>query len=312
MKKITILFTLLFSSSVLFAQTPDSLKHWTKGGVGSLNFTQTSFTNWAAGGQNAVSATALLNLFSNYKKNKTSWDNTLDLAYGLLQSGTTKFRKNEDRIDFSSKFGHYAFKERWYYSALLNFKSQFDNGYNFPNDTVVVSHFLAPAYVLASIGLDYKTKDNSLSIFISPITSRTTIVGNQRLADAGAFGVTAAKLEINGTDTIYKPGEKVLNQFGGYVKFAFKKDIFKNVNYSTKLELFSNYLKNPENIIVYWENLLAMKVNKFLSASISTNMIYDHNIPVPVKETINGAEVSRTGPRLQFKQVLAIGLSYKF
>jgi hypothetical protein len=315
MKKITSFLLSITLSGILLAQTTDTTnvpKNWTKGGMGTLNFTQSSFTNWAAGGQNAVSATGILNIFANYKKNKTSWDNTLDMAYGLLQSGTAAFRKNEDRIDFSSKFGQYAFLDHWYYSALVNVKTQFDKGYNFPNDSVIVSRFFAPAFILASIGMDYKTKDNSLSLFISPITSRTTVVNDQRLADAGAYGVAAAKIETSGTDTVFIPGERVLYQFGGYLKLAFKKDIMKNVNYSTKLELFSNYLKNPENIIVNWENILGMKVNKFITATISTNMIYDHNIPVPVKETVNGVEVQTTGPRLQFKQVLAIGISYKF
>jgi hypothetical protein len=76
--------------------------------------------------------------------------------------------------------------------------------------------------------------------------------------------------------------------------------------------LFSDYLKDPQNIQVNWEMLISMKVNKFISASISTNMIYDHNIPVPVEREINGVKVAGTGPRLQFKEVLAVGFSYKF
>lgn len=317
MKKI--ILTLFLSVIVLlsFSQTPDTTKpapkYWTKGGLTALNFTQSSFTNWAAGGENALSATALTSAFANYKKGNWTWDNNIDLAYGMLKSGTAKFRKNEDKIDFTSKLGRYAFYNHWYYTALVNFKSQFDNGYNLPDDSTVVSHFLAPGYVIGSIGLDYKSTDNSLNIFISPVTSRTTIVNDQRLANAGAYGVTAAKYDtLNGVYQIVEFGDKVRYEFGGYVKITFKKDIFKNVNYATKLELFSNYLDRPENIDVLWENILSLKVNKFLSASITTNMIYDHDIPVPVKRNINGVDVPGTGPRLQFKQVLAIGLSYKF
>jgi hypothetical protein len=235
------------------------------------------------------------------------------MAYGLLKSGNNKARKNEDKIDLTSKLGRYAFYDHWYYTALVNFKTQFDNGYNLPDDSNVVSHFMAPAYVIGSIGLDYKTKDNSFSAFISPVTSKTIIVNDQKLANAGAYGVDAAQYDsVAGVYVIVKNGSMVKSQFGGYVKIAFKKDIMKNVNLATKLELFSDYLKDPQNIQVNWEMLISMKVNKFISASISTNMIYDHNIPVPVEREINGVKVAGTGPRLQFKEVLAVGFSYKF
>jgi hypothetical protein len=316
MKKLLVIITTLSITMSSFAQVADTAKHvpsWTKGGLGTLNFGQASFTNWAAGGENSVSIAALLNVFANYKKGNNSWDNSLDLAYGMLQSGNTPLRKNEDKIDFSSKYGRKAFNDHWYYTVLVNFKSQFADGYNYPNDSVVISHFMAPGYLLGSIGMDYKTKDNSLSLYLSPLTSKTTFVNDQKLADAGAYGVNPAKYDtVHGVYGITQHGDMVLYQFGAYLKFVFKKDIFKNVNFATKLELFSNYLKDPQNIVVNWENILGMKVNKYLSASVTTNLIYDNNIPVPVKRVENGVEVMGTGPRVQFKEVLAIGLSYKF
>jgi hypothetical protein len=317
MKKLILLLVTITVTGISYSQAVDTTKsepkNWKKGGMTGLNFTQSSFTNWAAGGENAFSATALTTLFANYKKDKWTWDNNIDLAYGLLKSGNDKVRKNEDKIDFTSKLGRYAFYDHWYYTALINFKSQFDDGYNLPNDSNIVSHFMAPGYVIGAIGLDYKTKDNSFSVFISPVTSKTVIVNDQRLANDGAYGVTAAEYDsVGGVYVIVKNGEMINSQFGGYLKIAFKKDIMKNVNLATKLELFSNYLKDPQNIQVNWELLLSMKVNKLITASISTNMIYDHNIPVPVTETVNGVVINRTGPRLQFKEVLAIGVSYKF
>ncbi len=313
MKKLIFLLSILAVSFSVIAQTPDTTKLWTKGGVGGINFSQSSFTNWAAGGENALSATALMTVFSNYKKDKTTWDNTLDMAYGMLQSGKAPLRKNEDKIDLSSKYGRYAFKKHWYYSALVNFKSQFDNGYNLPDDSTIVSHFMAPAYVIGAIGLDYKTTDNSFSAFIAPFTSKTTIVNDQRLADAGAFGVDKAEYDsIAGAYVKVKDGAMIRSEFGGYVKLVFKKDVVKNVNLSTKLELFSNYIDRPQNIDVNWEVLIGLKVNKFISASISTQMIYDHDIPVMVERDENGTKVKGTGPRVQFKEVLAVGFSYKF
>lgn len=313
--KNSLLISILSICSYVSAQNTDTLKaepDWKTGGVLSLDFAQSSFTNWAAGGQNALSVTSLFNTFANYKKGRDSWDNSLVLAYGMVQSGHSALEKNEDKIDLSSKYGQHAF-DHWYYSALLNFKSQFSDGYNFPNDSVVISHFLAPGYVLAAIGMDYKTEDNSFSVFISPITSRMIIVNDQRLADAGAFGAEAATTDvINGVSVQTKSGEKFNYQFGGYFNMFFKKDVFSNVNVSSKLELFSNYLKNPQNIVVNWENIISLKVNKYLSSNISTVLIYDHNIPVPVEREINGAKVAGVGPRLQFKEVFALGFSVKF
>lgn len=314
MKKYCLLFVASAISFCSIAQNADSLKPvvklWSKGGVGAFNFAQSSFTNWAAGGENALSGTALLSVFSNYKKEKTTWDNTLDLAYGMVQSGKAPLRKNEDKIDFSSKYGRYAFKNYWYGAALVNFKSQFANGYNYPDDSTVISHFMAPAYVLGAIGLDYKP-NSFLSLFISPVTSKTTIVNDPRLADAGAYGVEKALYDTAGVKI--KDGQMVRSEFGGYLKFTYKKDIFKNVNFATKLELFSNYIKDPQNIDVNWENIIGLKVNKYISASLTTNMIYDHDIPVPVeRKDANGVAYMSTGPRLQFKQVFALGFSYKF
>lgn len=288
----------------------DTVRKWKKGGIIGADFSQASYTNWAAGGVNSLSGTAILNLFSNYKNEKTSWDNSLDLAYGVVKLGTNTLQKSEDKIDFISKFGKYAFLKNWYYSALLNVKTQFDVGYNYPDDTTIISHFMAPGYTLGALGFDYKSTDKTLSFFVSPVTGKVTIVNDQRLADAGAFGVEAAEYDTAGVKIT--DGKMIRYEFGGYLKMTFKKDIFKNVNFQTKLELFTNYLDHPENIDVNWENTLVLKVNKFLSCTINTQLIYDHDIPVPFERDVLGVKVPDTGPRLQFKEVLAVGLSYKF
>ncbi len=296
MKKIlTLSISFLLFASISKAQTPDSTKIWKKGAVVGINLSQTSLTNWQGGGQNSLAANALFSGFTNYKKGRNVWDNSLDLAYGLLQQGTAKLIKSDDKIDFNSKYGRYAFKH-WYYSALVNFKSQMAPGYNYPNDSVVISHFLAPAYVLASIGLDYKPNDY-FTMYISPITQKTTIVNDSKLNSVGAFGVDSGKV--------------IRSEFGAYARIQFQKDIFTNVNLKTKLELFSNYAEKPQNIDVNWETLLAMKVNKYISATLSTTLIYDDNIKIPIDKNNDGV-VEKSGPRVQFKEVFGIGLSYKF
>ncbi|MFC1732682.1 DUF3078 domain-containing protein, partial [candidate division KSB1 bacterium] len=294
---LVILFTVHQS---IYAQENDKTKFWKKGGSAALSFSQVSLSNWSAGGENAVSANSYLNLFANYKKGKSTWDNILELAYGMVKLGEENVRKSDDKIDFASKYGQLA-TGKWYYTAMLGFKSQFTDGFNYPNDSVAISRLLAPAYLLYTLGMDFKPNDN-FSLLISPITGKTTIVNDQALADAGAFGVDPLEIDAFGNVT---KGKKIRNEFGAFLKMFFKKPVMENVNFQTKLELFSSYTKEPQNVDVNWETMIEMKINKFLTASINTNLIYDHDIQITDKD-------GNKGPRTQFKEVFGIGISYKF
>lgn len=317
MKRVLMLIGILFLCESSFAQIsdstksiPDSLRLWKKGGAGTLNFSQTALSNWAAGGENSFSATAIVNLYANYKKDKTTWENTLDAAYGLQQTQSiAAFRKSDDKIDFTSKLGHKT-SEKWAVALMLNFKTQFTQGFNYPNDSVATSDFLTPAYILLATGMDYKPNEY-FSLFLSPVTGKVTIVNNQTLADAGAYGVSEALFDTAGVMTA--AGKKIRYEFGALISMKFKKEISRNITLTTKADFFSNYLNNPQNIDVNWDLLLSMKVNKLVSASISTTLIYDHDTPVPIYNDIAGVKTQvGTGPRTQFKEVLAIGISYKF
>ena len=303
--KFTLLILLVIFSGFAKAQTVDTLKFWNFKGEGGLAFSQLSLSNWAAGGEPSISVNTMGNLFSTYKKGKFSWDNSLALAYGFLNQSkaSIKYKKTDDKIDFSSKAGIYAFK-KWDYTILFGFKTQFSNGYNYPDDSTVISRFMAPGYLQLALGMNYKPNDY-FSLFISPIGIRYTMVNDQKLADMGAFGVDPATYDTNGI--VLKHGKKSLAQCGASAKAAFQKEIAKNVSLGTKLELFSNYLKNPQNIIVNWEVLLALKVNSYLTTTIATQLVYDDNIDILDKDT--GLAL---GPRTQFKEILAVGLSYKF
>lgn len=309
-------------SSTLFAQTPvDTTKNnpktdtvipnWKSGGLVGFNFTQASFTNWAAGGINSISGQFLFNTYANYKKGLTTWDNILDISYGLTKQGTSEsVRKADDRIDATSKYGQYAFKKVWYYSVLANFKTQFQPGYTYQGDTArtLISDFMSPGYLILAIGLDYKPTPK-FSVFTAPITAKYTFVYNQTLADAGAFGVEKAIYDTGGIKLV--DGRNVRQEFGGYFKMQYRGDVMKNVNMLAKLELFSNYLNNPQNIDVNAEVVVSMKVNKFLSANLSMQAIYDHDINVAVDNNNDGV-TDGMGPRLQFRQVLGVGLAVKF
>lgn len=276
------------SENVLITQSQDTLDGWKTVGLVSLNLTQVGLTNWAAGGENSLSVNGLLSLYANLKKGNFTWDNSLDLAYGLLQQGDADIRKTDDRIDLTSKYGQKAFKN-WYYSGLVNFKSQLTAGYNYPDNSTQISNFLAPGYMLGAIGMDYKPNE-IFNVFLSPITMKMTIVNNQPLANSSAYGVDK--------------GKKTRSEYGGYLRVLLKKDIMKNIHLQTKLELFSNY-EEAVHIDVNWEVLVAMKVNKYISATVSSQLIYDHDIDIIDSK-------GKVGPRTQFKEVIGVGISYKF
>jgi hypothetical protein len=281
----------------LKGQDPDTINGWDKSGVLSLNMSQNSFTNWAAGGQNSVAINGLVNLAANLKKGKSAWDNTLTIGYGkMLQKGNDLgWVKTDDRIELQSKYGRQA-TEKWFYSGLMNFRTQMDAGYNYPDTEVKISDLLAPAYLVFSAGMDYKPGPG-LSLFLSPLTSKNTIVTDDYLSSIGAFGV--------------EPGKKFRAEMGAYAVISYKKDeLMKNVNFLTKLDLFTNYLKNPQNIDVSWEALLVLKVNEFISATVNTLLLYDDDVLIKIDEGSEGEPIM--GKRAQFKEVIGVGLTYKF
>jgi hypothetical protein len=297
----------------LRGKNTDSIQGWKRGGLISLNLAQTSLTNWAAGGQNSFAVNGLLSLFANYKSDKSAWDNSLDIGYGVLTQGkSSDYMKTDDKFDFLSKYGREAFKDV-YYAALFNFKTQMTIGRDYTKDTAKISNFLAPAYIVGALGLDYKP-NSYFSAFVAPITAKFTIVNDQELADAGAFGVTPATYDLSGN--ILKKGEKSKSEFGGYIRIIFSRSDFngeflKNIAFTSKIDLFSNYSHNPQNIDVSWETLIALKVNKFIAVNINTHLLYDDDIDIPVDNNGDGI-ADAVGARVQFKEILGVGFSYKF
>jgi hypothetical protein len=319
MKKTSLFFVAIILAQLALGQITEAEKKlrsassdttlgWKNGGMITLNFSQASFSNWAAGGQNSISFNGLVSVFANLKKEKYTWDNMLDIGYGFLQQGKNgSLIKTDDKIDFSSVYGRNASKS-WYYAALLNFKTQMAPGYNYPNDSTKISGFLAPAYLVGAVGMDYKPNSH-YSAFIGPLAEKTTFVNNTTLADSGAYGVD--KATYNTTGVLVTHGKKTKNEFGGYLRMVYQNKIFKDssVSFLTKLDLFSNYLHNPSNLVVNWEINILFKVNKFISATFSAQMLYDDAVKISVD---NGDGTTRLiGPRLQFKELIGIGFSYK-
>lgn len=304
MKKIRLVLCFLFALKVGFGQetlnkfrteTSRSIKkeadtsrwNWKRGGLISFNLAQGSLSNWAAGGDNfSLTVNGYFNYFMFYRKGRQSWDNNIDLNLGYVQSTSLGSRKNDDRFDYLSKYGYKMDTVgKWYLSSLFNFRSQFFDGYTYSNNVGdFSSSFLSPAYLILSVGFDYKPALN-LSIFLSPLTSRSTIITNSKLADKGVYGVPK--------------GSHSINDLGAFATVNYNNLIAKNITYKGRLDLFSNYQSHAENVDLFMTNLFSFKINKYFSATYSLDMIYDDDIRL--------FGPTNSSPGLQTKSLIGIG-----
>ena len=267
-------------------------KVWKTGGILRFTMNQSAQDNCSAGGdKNTLGLSSFFSGFAYYKKGKNSWDNTIDLAYGFLSTTSIGNRKSDDKIDLLSKYG-YDIGKNWYISGLVNFRSQFAPGYAYPagKAPVLISDFLAPAYIILSPGLNYKPNDK-FSFFISPATFRWIIVKNDSLSAKGAFGVDS--------------GKHVKFEFGAYSTISYTAKISENAVYTGRLDLFSNYLHAPQDVYINMTNLIAVKVTGILTMTVAFNLIYDNDV-----STIN-PDGTTGGAKPQLQELLGIGLQFK-
>jgi len=293
MKNLLAFIFILLISNIISAQTKDTISNWDLGGVTSFTLSQTQFKYWSAGGENSANINAIFNVKANYKKDKLSWQNNLDLGYGTQKSSNKPFRKTDDKIDFSSKFGYEAIN-KFFYTGLYNFKTQFTDGFEYLDngDSNNVSTFMAPAYMLYSFGIDF-LPNKEFSIYTSPLTGKSTFVLNKELSNIGAFGVDTGKI--------------FRNEFGAYIKIEMNKKITKSLTINTKAGFFSNYLKNPQNIDVNIDLLASFKATKFITINFNAQLIYDDDILILVNQT-----TGKKGKRLQIKEIFGVGFTFNF
>ncbi|MCX6251913.1 MAG: DUF3078 domain-containing protein [Bacteroidetes bacterium] len=271
---------------------PDTIKHWTWTGVASLNVNQVYLVNWAAGGQSSIGLNTFASFQAGYRKGKHSWQNNLDMAYGFQYlapgSSDNQYRKTDDRIELNSSYG-YGISKTWDLSAILNFKTQFTDGYNYPNDSVIIAKFMSPGYLIAGLGFTW-VPVKSFNLFMSPAAGRLIFVIDPALSDSGACGVDR--------------GKKVKAEFGAYVRASLNQELGKSASISSTLDLFTNYFKNFGDINVNWNMLLTLKAGKWLATSVNLALIYDDQVMIT---DIHG----KTGPRTQFRENIGVGISYR-
>jgi hypothetical protein len=255
---------------------------WKFSGTFILNMNQGTLSNWVAGGeQNVLGINSILNYAINNRHNKNTWDNYFDLAMGF-QNATSfgKFRKIDDRIDITSKYGHRV-NRHWYLGILANLNTQSLEGYEYnEKGEKKISNFLSPGKIVLSPGLDYKTA-NRFSVFISPVTTRWVIKKDPDFFYQAKFGVDSAK---------------TLNtEVGSFVTAKFKAKFSKWASYTSRVDLFSNYKRDPQNIDVLVNNLLTMKFTEIFATNLSLDLVYDDDVK----------------KRLQVKEILGVGLTVK-
>ncbi|WP_264552418.1 DUF3078 domain-containing protein [Flavobacterium sp. N2038] len=301
-------------------QLPALPSNWAKKNQLGFDISEIAFVNWSAGGTSSVSGLFKGEFNRTYQKQNHKWVNELIVKYGLNKQDGIELRKTDDAFQFNSTYG---FRKdtisNWYYSAKLNFNTQFSDGYNYPNRDVAISKPFAPAYIFLGAGAENSNKQKNRTFYFSPITLKTTLVLDQTLANQGAFGVRKAVYETDPLDPANKilveEGQKVKAEFGILFTAYTKSEIYKNVFYENRLSLYTDYLNKFGNVDIDYDTRLDLVVNAYVKANIGVHLVYDDDIKTKkdVVDPVSGATSQvNDGPRMQLRQVLGVGLVYAF
>jgi hypothetical protein len=283
MKKFILFITLLTQFHNLNAQEPTTENTeksvWTKGGTFTFLLNQSAFENWIAGGVSNVSGTVGVNYDFNYLKDIWSWDNKIIASFGITKIKDQDIQKSDDRLEWNSVLGKKA-QGYWYYSAFLNFKTQFTD--DLDSDTEGPTKFLSPGYLQIGPGMLWKKSDN-LKVNIAPATLKLIVVDKAlTLPDNAYFGV--------------EEGKSSRMEFGASIGAYYKFDLMKNISMENILNLYTNYLEDPQNVDLDYTMNLVMNINKYISTTLAYQTIYDDN-------AFEG---------LQTRQVFGLGINYNF
>jgi len=280
--------------------------HWLQGGDASLSFSATSLTNWAVGGEDQLGVRATVNLFANYKKGKLTFENYATFAYGVLKTGERKAVKNDDRLHYISKLGR-DMLPKWAYTVAFLARTQFAPGYQYSGEkiTAKMSDFLAPVNLYLSVGADYKPNQN-ISCMLSPVMGRATFVRSDSSTVVAGAGMMTPKTDENGNQILTQRNSRY--EFGGGALITLNGNLFKNkLTYSSQLDLFSNYMKDPQNMSVFWVFNTKILLHKSISANMQLEMKYDDN-----QKTKDKVTDEWRGATTQVKLYSGVGLFYQF
>ncbi len=305
--------TSIDTSTVDSAKADDSediVMFWSKKNALGVNINEVAFINWNAGGNNSVSALFYGNFDRRFKKKLLLWKTSASVRYGLNAQEGRQLRKTDDEISLNSTYGYRRDStSNFRYSAKFNFKTQFADGYKYPQRDKPISSFMAPGYIFLGVGAEYSAPKEDLTVYLSPITEKSTFVLDQRLANEGMFGVTPAVRDSIGN--VLEKGENVRTEVGILLTSSFSKEVFSNINLDTHVSFYTDYLNKFGNIDVDWELKLNLVVNEFVKANIGSHLIYDDDVKFK-EDTNDDGTLETLGPKIQFKQLLGVGMIYEF
>lgn len=289
---------------------PIEKPRWVQKNTAGVDISEVTFVNWNAGGSNSISALVAMNSSLNYKYQNFYWGTKGKIRYGVNKQESQHLRKTEDIIEFDSNMGYRKDSlTNWFFSAHFNFKTQFTNGYNYPNREKAISKLMAPGYMFIGGGAEYGKDMEAFSFYFSPLTVKTTYVLDRKLANQGAFGVDPAVYDSNGN--LIKRGNSVKNEVGILINNFFETEVFENIKISSKLSLYTDYLHRFGNIDVDWFVNFDFKVNQFVKASLGSHLRYDDDIKLLTPSEVEG-EYIKNGAKVQWKQILGIGIAIDF
>ena len=285
-------------------ETPDSF--WTELNKVSLDLSQLAFVNWNAGGSNSISSLLGINIKRNYKKGLFQWNNEMIIRYGINKQSEQSLRKTDDDLEIVSSLGYkFSSTSDWYYTGRASFKSQFTKGFNYPNRDEFISNFMSPGYIFVGIGAELNLPEKKFKLNLSPLTQKSTFVLSDRLANEGAFGVQEAVTDSNGN--ISEQGENARHEVGILINNEYEREVFENINATTRLSLYSDYLNNFGNIDIDWELNFEFEVNDYVKASLGLHIRYDDDIRTRTED--DEGETKIEGAKVQWKQQLGIGVT---
>ncbi|TPN87658.1 DUF3078 domain-containing protein [Aquimarina algicola] len=315
MKNTLLTITMLcISITSLFAQDEEKKDDtpkdgWTKAGNISFLLNQSAFNaEWLGGGTSNIAGNLSLSYDFNYRKGNLTWDNKILADYGLTKLDDQEFtRKTNDRFEYNSLLGKQIKESNWYYSLILNFRTQFDKGFEFGEEPIIdettgdvigtretrseITRIFSPAYLLVGPGLLWKKNDN-LKVNIAPATARFIFVNGDFTDTNNPNNLLDANDEYFGVEA----NESTRFEFGASVNAYAKFEIMENISMENILNLYSNYLEDPQNVDLDYTANIVMTINKYLSTNLTFQAIYDDNAI--------GA--------FQIREVFGLGINYGF
>ena len=287
---------------------------WTQSNKAGVDINEVAFVNWNSGGTNSISALFALTSILKYEFRHFIWDNGFTARYGINGQQDQELRKTDDVFEMRSNLGYRKNKlTNWYYSARFSFKSQFSNGYNYPNTTNPISRFMAPGYLFLGGGVEYGKNIEKLSTYFSPLTLKSTFVLDENLSNAGSFGVTPAEYDNEGN--IIKEGERVRKELGMLLTSAYETTLFENISIKNFVSLYTDYINDFGNVDVDWEVIFDFKVNSYVKATLGSHLKYDNDVKMLVEvenSETNEIEYVEEGASIQWKQMLGVGVVVDF